>query len=164
MDMAKACLRDGTPFGVCLIRDGAEVGAPATPCGIGTMARIAAWDMAQLGVLDIVALGETRFRIREHRVQPDGLARAAVAPLPEAGDMPVPESCEPAARLLARLIEQHGEHFPLPHRLDSSAWVSARLAEVLPLPLPAKQALLEMDDAGVRLEEVNRLLSTAVRE
>ena len=31
MDMAKACLRDGAPFGVCLIREGAEVGAPAMP-------------------------------------------------------------------------------------------------------------------------------------
>ena len=31
MDMAKACLKDGSPFGVCLIREGEEVGAPAVP-------------------------------------------------------------------------------------------------------------------------------------
>jgi Lon protease-like protein len=26
MDMAKACLKDNSPFGVCLIREGREVG------------------------------------------------------------------------------------------------------------------------------------------
>ena len=31
MDMAKACLKDGSPFGVCLILEGGEVGTPATP-------------------------------------------------------------------------------------------------------------------------------------
>src|SRR5439155_12683725 len=44
MDMAKACLRDGSPFGVCLIREGREVGAPAIPADVGTLARIGAWD------------------------------------------------------------------------------------------------------------------------
>ena len=51
MDMAKACLKDGSPFGVCLIREGAEVGAPAVPAEVGTLARITHWDMPQLGVL-----------------------------------------------------------------------------------------------------------------
>ena len=38
--MLKACLRDNAPFGVCAIREGKEVGAPATPHGIGTLAKI----------------------------------------------------------------------------------------------------------------------------
>ena len=45
-----------------------------------------------------------------------------------------------------------------PHRLDSCAWVSARLAELLPLPLEAKQALLEMDDGKARLRRLNALV------
>ena len=40
MDMAKDCLRNDTPFGVCLIRAGHEVGAPATPEPIGCTAKI----------------------------------------------------------------------------------------------------------------------------
>jgi Lon protease-like protein len=36
--------------------------------------------------------------------------------------------------------------------------VSARLAELLPLPLEAKQALLELDDARARLERLNALV------
>jgi Lon protease-like protein len=87
MDMAKACLRDGAPFGVCLIREGAEVGAPATPFEVGTLAKVAEWDMQQLGLLQIVAQGTERFRILERRTQPDGLQRARVEILPgKAGD------------------------------------------------------------------------------
>jgi Lon protease-like protein len=41
--------------------------------------------------------------------------------------------------------------------------VSARLAELLPLPLAAKQELLELDDPVVRLERVNALLRASAR-
>jgi uncharacterized protein len=86
MDMAKACLRDGAPFGVCLIREGREVGAPATPFDVGTLATIESWDMQQLGMLQIVARGGQRFRIHERRAQPDGLLRATVELLPDDAD------------------------------------------------------------------------------
>ena len=92
MDMAKACLRDGAPFGVCLIREGAEVGAPATPSEVGTLARIGTWDMPQLGLLEVVARGEQRFRIRARRVQPDGLALASIEVLPDEPDSTIPPS------------------------------------------------------------------------
>jgi len=157
MEMAKACLKDGSPFGVCLIRDGSEVGKPALPVEVGTLARIVEWDMPQLGLLQIVARGERRFRILERRVQADGLARADVELLPEEADGAVPQSCARCARLLERLIEQHPGLFE-GARLDSSAWVSARLAEILPLPLAQKQELLELADGGARLERVNALL------
>ena len=32
LDMLRECSRNNTHFGVCLILDGDEVGAPATPC------------------------------------------------------------------------------------------------------------------------------------
>jgi Lon protease-like protein len=159
MDMAKACLKDGTPFGVCLIVAGKEVGEPATPAPIGTLARIGEWDMPQLGVLHVIARGEQRFRILERRVQPDGLALASMEVLPEDTDAPVPESCKTCVRLLERVIEQHATLFEPPHRLDSASWVSSRLVEVLPLALPAKQELLELGDAGMRLERLSALIS-----
>ena len=160
MDMAKACLRDGAPFGVCLIREGAEVGAPATPSEVGTLARIGTWDMPQLGLLQVVAHGEQRFRILERRVQADGLARASIERLAEAPDTGIPPGCAPLVKLLERLIEQHPELFERPHRLDSCAWVSGRLGELLPLPLPAKQALLELGDGRLRLEKLDTLVRT----
>jgi Lon protease-like protein len=158
LEMAKTCLKGGSPFGVCLIREGSEVGKPAVPAAVGTLARIAEWDMPQLGVLQVVARGERRFRILGRRVQGDGLARADIELLPEETDAAVPESCARCARLLERLIEQEPALFEAP-RLDSSVWVSARLAEILPLPLAQKQELLELADGCARLERLNALLS-----
>jgi uncharacterized protein len=158
MEMAKSCLRDDAPFGVCLIREGREVGAPATPAEVGTMARIRAWDMPQLGLLHVTALGEQRFRIVERRVQTDGLARASVQMVEQDIDSAIPESCSGCVKLLERVIEQQGGLFEPPHRLDSASWVGSRLAEILPLPLPAKQELLELGDARARIERLNALL------
>jgi Lon protease-like protein len=161
MEMAKACLKDGSPFGVCLIREGREVGAPATPSDVGTLARIAAWDMPQLGVLHVSVRGEGRFRILERHLQADGLARARVEIFPDESDAAVPPACSASVKLLERVIEQHPELLARPHRLDSCVWVSSRLAEILPLPLAAKQALLELDDARARLERLNEALAGA---
>jgi Lon protease-like protein len=61
-------------------------------------------------------------------------------------------------KLLERVIEQQAGLLELPHRLDSATWVSSRLAELLPLPLPAKQELLELDNARTRIERLNELL------
>ena len=158
MEMAKACLKNGSPFGVCLIRDGAEVGAPAVPSEVGTLAKIVTWDMPQLGVLHVTARGGQRFRIRSRSVQADGLARASVEVLGDGTDAPLPETASATLRLLERVIEQHPELLERPHRLDSCSWVSSRLTELLPLPLEAKQALLELDDARTRLERLNALV------
>lgn len=161
MDMAKACLKDGSPFGVCLISEGREVGAPALPAAVGTLARIGDWDMAQLGVLQIVARAERRFRILERRVQADGLARARVELLAEDDDETVPDALAGCVRLLERVIGEHPSLLERPHRLDSCAWVSGRLAELLPLPLEGKQALLELDAPRERLERLNAVLARA---
>jgi len=155
MEMAKTCLKDNSPFGVCLIHQGKEVGEPAVPVGVGCLARIAEWDMPQLGVLQVTARGESRFRILDQRVQADGLVRASIELLPEGEDVPLPEAAARYAKLLERVIEQHPALLERPHRLDSSAWVSARLAELLPLPLEAKQALLETDNGRARLEQLD---------
>jgi len=164
LSMAKTCLRDGTPFGVCAIREGREVGAPAVPFGVGTTAKITEWDMAQLGVLQVVASGEARFRIVERRAQPDGLQLARIELLAAEADGPVPEDCSACVRLLERVIEQHPGFLAPPHPLDSAAWVGARLTEVLPLALQTKQELLELGDAAERLRRINALLRAGARE
>ncbi len=161
MGMAKTCLKDGTPFGVCLIREGSEVGKPAVPAGVGTLARITDWDMPQLGLLQVVARGEGRFRILERRVERDGLARARVAAIADDDDGPVPPANARCARLLERLLSETPDAIARPHRLDSGWWVGLRLAELLPLSTESKQELLEMTDVRSRLERLNALLARA---
>lgn len=161
MGMAKTCLKDGTPFGVCLIREGSEVGNAALPAGIGTLARIADWDMPQLGLLQIIARGEGRFRILERRVERDGLARARVEAIADDADCPVPPASARCARLLERVLSETPDAIAGPHRLDSGWWVGLRLAELLPLPMESKQELLEMTDVRARLERLTSLLARA---
>lgn len=161
LEMAKACLRDSLPFGVCRIREGAEVGATATHDDVGCLARIREWDMQQFGLLQVVAQGAERFRVHGRRVQTDGLALATIELLPEETDAPLPAGFAAGRELLERIAAEHGERlFAKPYRFDSSAWVSARLAEVLPLAGPLKQQLLELDGPQ-RLEALQRLISQA---
>ncbi len=159
MDMAKACLKDDKPFGVCLIRSGREVGAPATPEPIGCTARIIEWDMEQLGVLSVKALGGQRFRILETRVTEAGLTNARVELLAQDADTDLPVEFGACANVLRAVVREHGAGImAAPLRYDSSSWVSSRLTEILPVPLAAKQKLLELDDAAQRIEILNRFL------
>lgn len=160
LEMGKACLRDATPFGVCLIREGSEVGAPATHEPIGCLARIVQWDMQQLGLLQIVAQGGERFRVISEQVRSDGLIVGEIERLAEGADAPVAERHGACVRLLERIVAEHGERlFAQPFRMDSSAWVGARLAEVLPLPAALRQQLMELDDPLQRLDILQRLLA-----
>jgi len=159
MDMAKGCLRNDEPFGVSLIRSGREVGAPATPESVGCTARIIEWDMQQLGVLSVKALGAQRFRILESEVTDAGLTRASVELIPQDADTNLPVEFDTCANILRAVIREHGTQvIAEPFRFDSSSWVSARLAEILPVPLAAKQRLLELEDAAQRIEILNRFL------
>jgi len=159
LEMAKNCLRASTPFGVCLIREGAEVGAPATHEALGCLARITQWDMQQLGLLQLVAQGGERFRVLATRIRADGLILADIEILAEQADTPTPEKFRACRQLLERIVTEHGERlFAKPFLLDSSAWVAARLAELLPLPAATRQKLLELDDSQQRLAIIQRLL------
>src|SRR5271169_3389124 len=109
LEMAKACLRDSAPFGVCLIREGAEVGTPATHEDVGCLAHITHWDMQQLGVLQLVAQGGRRFRLLAKRIRAGGLILARIERLPEDADSPVAEKFGACRQLLERIIAEHGE-------------------------------------------------------
>ena len=164
MDMAVSCLKDGAAFGVCLIADGSEVAQPgraaAVPHEVGTLARIAQWDMAQLGVLQVVAEGGERFRILSQRVEASGLLRAKTQLLPPEPAQPVPGDLERLVPLLRAVIDDLDERAPpKPHRFGDAAWVGYRWCEVLPIPLLARQKLLELEDSLSRLEIIDRFLA-----
>jgi Lon protease-like protein len=159
MDMARNALRTGSAFGVCLISEGREVGEPAVPVAVGTLANIVACDMEQLGLLLLKTRGLGRFRITSRRTNAQGLILARAEPLDEEPDAPLAAQHRPFAELLRRVIaEAQSAPFWEPHELGSARWVSHRVSEILPLPLPVKQSLLEMLDGAARLDALERLL------
>lgn len=170
VDMVRACMKNEAPFGVVAIRSGDEVGDAAEPCEVGTLAHITEWDMPEFGVLLLSTLGGERFRIIERRTLPSQLVEARIARLPadasvDGGD--ALKLCSNVLRvvsedLLERARDEAGEGFispfPEPHRLDDAGWVANRWAEMLPIALEAKQALLELDDPAERLRQVEAYL------
>jgi uncharacterized protein len=159
MDMAKACLKNDSPFGVCLIASGRETGAPAIPHPVGTLARIVDWDMPQLGVLQVECRGERRFRIKSRRVEPSGLQRGEIELHDQPASQALSQQHQFLADLLSRIIDQIADGKPLPpYRFDDTNWVGCRLSEMLPMNASFKQELLELDDGGKRLEIIHHYL------
>ncbi|CAM2148326.1 LON peptidase substrate-binding domain-containing protein [Paraburkholderia tropica] len=171
LDMARECLREESPFGVCLLKSGGEVAQPdetaAVPEAVGCLARIEQCDVETFGMLLIRAHGTQRFRLLSHRVQPDGLLVGMAELLPE--DIPLEGSdhlarfgacAEVLERIIATLRERDPSSVPFaePFRFDDPSWVSNRLAEVLPIALRARQKLMELDDASARIDVVHHYM------
>jgi Lon protease-like protein len=164
--MTKTCLKDDSPFGVCLLTRGDEVaGAAAAKSGlalapIGTLARITAWDMPQLGILHLRTEGGTRFQVQTHTIAEDGLVVGQVTPLAPEPARALPDAFQSLASLLELLINRVGkENFPAELALTDASWVSYRLAEILPLRLPIKQSMLEINDSEIRLKVLAQFLT-----
>lgn len=159
MTMTAECMREGKPFGVCLIDKGQEVGAPAQPHSVGVEARIVDWDMQQLGVLHVITRGGSRFRIVDSAVDREGLRRARVLPIADEKPLAVPAAQQGLLALLREIVAEVGnERIPEPHDYDNAVWAGYRYCEVLPIPLAARQKLLELDDAVSRLEIIQQFL------
>ena len=159
MTMTSECMREEKPFGVCLIGQGCEVGQAAEPHAVGVQARIVDWDMQQLGVLHVTTRGGRRFRIIDSTVDHEGLRRARVEPIADESSQPVPEEQQNLLTLLREIVAEVGaERIPEPHDYANAVWAGYRYCEVLPIPLAARQKLLELDDTISRLEIIQQFL------
>ncbi len=160
MSLVTDCFKRESTFGICLIAEGTETGAPAQPHKVGTQARIVAWDMIQPGILNITVRGEGRFRILSSEADRAGLLQARVEPIAAEAEMPVPGAMAALVPLLQAMVADAGaERLPPPHRFDDAAWVGYRFSELLPIPAIARQKLLEMEDPASRLEIVHKFLA-----
>jgi Lon protease-like protein len=61
--MIRECIEEDAPFGVLLIREGAEVGGGAIPHNTGTTARITQVEYLEDGRMNIFTIGAQRFRV-----------------------------------------------------------------------------------------------------
>ncbi|MCS3847072.1 hypothetical protein GGR70_002082 [Xanthomonas campestris] len=156
LDLVRDCGRTGSSFGVCLILDGSDVGAPAVPAAYGTEVRIEDFDVGADGVLVLRLRGTRRFRVQRSRVRDNGLVVGEVSWCePDSDDELRPEHGL-LATVLERMLEQVGGEFASagPGLLDQSAWVGWRLAELLPLSEGQRLSLLQEDDPHRRLEQL----------
>lgn len=160
MDMAKACLKNDSPFGIALIREGSEVGVGASPYAVGTLARIRDWDMKELGILHVTVLGESRFRLLSYEALASGLLIGEVSLIAE--DVSVDcEASTPCAGILRTILASLA-HARTPRvqetHFDDAVWVSNRLTEILPLGNAVKQKMLELTDVRIRLDILRQYL------
>ena len=166
MNMAKVCFKDSSSFGICLIASGEEVARAgrkaAEPHAVGTLAHIADWDMPQLGVLNIVAQGGERFRLLRHWTEDSGLLKGEVELIADPAVLPIPGPYARLVPLLRAIVGEMTAGAPnapaMPHRFFDAGWLGMRYAEVLPIPLAARQKLLEIEDSIDRLEIIYRFL------
>jgi len=157
LDLAKGCLADGTTFGICGIREGGEVGAPAVPYAVGTEARIVEWDMPQPGMFHVVVEGMQRYIARSWSAQSGGLLVAEIETVSLEKPCVIPEELRLCADVLKYLLAEH-QIEPAQTYYDDAVWVGYRLSELLPFKLSVKQDLLEMNDSVTRLRIIDQFL------
>lgn len=160
LDMVSNCLKTDSPFGVLLIREGAEAGL-ATTHHVGTLARISDWYQGSDGLLGITAIGEQRFRLESSERQSDGLNVGEVELVAAEDSLPLPDEYRALTQILANVMDDLGRLYEsLDRRYDDAVWVTYRFLELLPIDLDRKQLSLESSDTVARLKLVDELLDS----
>lgn len=157
LELLRECSRNDSTFGVCLILEGAEVGAPAVPAAWGVEARIEDFDVGADGMLRLNLRGARRFHVEQVSVRDSGLVTGRVRWQAADGD----DELRPEHGMLAMLLERILDHVGGPHAkaigtplCEQAAWVGWRLAEMLPLEETQRLELLQLDDPHQRLEQL----------
>ncbi|MDQ3495825.1 MAG: LON peptidase substrate-binding domain-containing protein [Pseudomonadota bacterium] len=161
LDLVRECGRTGAGFGICLVLEGSEAGAPAVPVAIGTEARIEDFGTSEEGLLTLRVRGARRFHVQHTRVRDNGLLVGEVAWRDPDQVLPLQPQHALLATLLQRILEKTGtgELGIDEERFDDAAWVGWRLTEILPLADGQRQLLLQEDDPHARLERLLGLIS-----
>ncbi|MFP5440494.1 MAG: LON peptidase substrate-binding domain-containing protein [Gammaproteobacteria bacterium] len=161
LEMVASCMQQQSPFGVVLIRQGGETGAPAETFEVGTLAAIVDFDKGRDGLLMISCIGGDRFRILDRQLEPNRLQRARIEVLAAGEDTVLPPEYLPLAGFLRAVVNQPGISRRIaPPDIDygSPRELGYRLAELLPVPVQQQQQLLEIDDPLRRLAEIETML------
>lgn len=165
LDLVADCLRTKAPFGVVCLAAGHEVGRDAKVQleAVGTLAHIDEADAEQPGILRLRCLGGQRFRRTAAPVQRENGLWQAEAELiaPDPLRLPGPamlQTVSALAEAIRKLQTQDRMPFQAPYRLDDAGWVANRWCELLPVPVAAKQKLMELDDPVIRLSLVDGFL------
>jgi hypothetical protein len=164
LDLVTDCLRDGGGFGVVAIRKGSEVRTDTQVEfeRVGCIAEIIDVDSTQPNILQLRCRGTQRFETLSVGQQADGLwvaqARRREADAEVLPSQALVGSAQGLSNAIQALKQQSAEPFLQPYRFQSAGWLANRWCEILPIPLAAKQKLMELDDPQVRLQLVDEFL------
>lgn len=168
--MISNCLERNQPFGVVLIRNGEEVGAPAVPHEVGCVARIVAVKHLEDGRMNLLIAGERRFRILEYGEADLPYLVGTVEAIEDA-----PLSEETLQNLQPDLKAQFERYVSLLSECAQLAIPSLELPEdptlltfciacIAQMSLEEKQHLLAMTDTADRMRLERRYLRRQIEE
>jgi uncharacterized protein len=171
LDLISQSLRSDSGFGICLLSQGGEAASPGTTQQVhrtGTYAKIVDWDQLPNGLLGVTVEGRRKFRVQECWPRENRLLMASVewTPTDYLGESPIVmgEEHEHLAELLKDLMAHPlVESLGMDTDMTDKRQLAWRLAELLPVPASDKQRLLELDDTGERLREIETLLAAVMR-
>jgi Lon protease-like protein len=164
MDMIRDCMRHGKPFGVVLIRRGADARLLAEMpqpeiFDVGTEAHVVDFNQLANGRLGIVVRGGRKFRVRRTREQEDHLLVGEVEYLPDEPALPIDTAHQDLVDILRELVKHPMiEKLGLEIDFSDARSVGWRLAELLPIEPEIKQSLLKLQWPRERLQELTRLV------
>ena len=147
--MINRCLEKHEPVGIVLIREGQEVGAPAIPHQVGTVATLLETERHPNGELDIIAVGQERFQLHEILQQTPYII-GQISAIPAAG------KDSPRARALAQRVREI-----LPRYTNVLTEATGTLVQIVNVPEePASLAFLVALALQVQKAEQQGLLAT----
>ena len=163
------CLEKREPFGIALLKSGADVEAvsrePAMPHVVGTLARIKRCEWQPDGRAHIEVVGETRFLITETFTDQPYMTARATPFWEQSGD---PLDLQPLFDRVSNLFreyivkaleptQRHLSGLQLP---QDPVLLSFAVASLLPIPAARKQRLLATTHTDARLREELEILQT----
>jgi uncharacterized protein len=162
-EMIAWCLEMDQPFGVTLIRKGQEALGPlADPYPIGCTARVQEIESLPEGRMNLVVLGENRFRILSiSREKPYLVAKVELFPLEDDGVSslnPNVERLRPWVKRYMQILVEMSEVKLDPQQLPRDPHVLAYLAAVLlQVPPTQKQELLAVEGVAEMLDDMHTM-------
>jgi Lon protease-like protein len=161
--MIGRCIEQRRPFGVVLIKQGAEALGPlAEPHMVGCTAQITLVERLEQERLNIGAVGRERFRVLS--LDNDGpylLGRVEDLPLKEsepAGQLRAARRLRPwVERYMEQLSQVEGALTPPQQRPREPRRLAYAAAALLQIPMEEKQMLLEAPDTAAFLEDARAL-------
>jgi Lon protease-like protein len=157
------CIKNKSPFGVVLIREGVEAGGPAVPYEVGTSAYVTQVEWLKDERMNIEGLGYQRFKIRELRFDRPYLV-GLVEDYPLQGtDRPeaVALAAEVSATMrayLQSLMEAADVHLSLDEIPNEGPGLAFFVGTLLPLSLAEKQSILAAESLLKMFEQEKVLI------